>query len=363
MPEFEGTILLTGANGGLGRAIISSIVSSPELSCFHGIYSLRNASNTIPELDGSLSRKTTPASNGSRLGHTYEKVSLDLSNLTATREFALEINRRVAAGELPPIRAVILNAGYEEFVKQTWTDDGLDTTFVINYLGHWLLVIMLLQSMDRERGRVLWISSFSHNPHDPRSKLVRSHPDAKYQTLITNDLEPIAKGTWSPNALGSNSQAWAPGYRRYGASKFCGVVMIHELQRRIDRDPALKNISILAIDPGSMATGIVRRSGSWFLRVVLFQFLLPALTAFMVYFFPNGNFRTPKKSSHDILAAALKSNPPPLCKRPKGLYLNGSELGFPNPEAADPAKGIIVWKGSVRYAGLTASDTILKDWQ
>ncbi len=42
------------------------------------------------------------------------------------------------------------------------TDDGLDTTFVANYLGHWLLTLLLLQSIDKESGRIVVIGSFAH---------------------------------------------------------------------------------------------------------------------------------------------------------------------------------------------------------
>ncbi|KAI0199124.1 hypothetical protein F4808DRAFT_433445 [Astrocystis sublimbata] len=139
--------------------------------------------------------------------------------------------------------------------------------------------------------------------------------------------------------------------------------MINELQRRLDHDPVLKNIAVLAVDPGSMSTGIVRQSGFWLLRVVIFQFLVPILGFLMVHLFPNGNWRTPEKSSKDVLAAALNSGPTPLSERPKGLYLNGSDLGAYNPEADDPIKGMVVWKGSVRFAQLQKEDTILKDWQ
>jgi NAD(P)-dependent dehydrogenase (short-subunit alcohol dehydrogenase family) len=32
-------------------------------------------------------------------------------------------------------------------------------SFAVNYLGHWLLAVLLLQSMDTEVGRVVWMSS------------------------------------------------------------------------------------------------------------------------------------------------------------------------------------------------------------
>lgn len=154
----KGSILVTGANGGFGCAIASQIASSPESAAHYGIYTARNAASA-PALDAAL--------RGSRPGpavptHSFEKVSLDLSRLSNVREVSADISSRVAAGKIPPIRAIILNAGVVEFATQTWTEDGLDLTFATNYLGHWLLTLMLLGSMDRDRGRILWVTSWSH---------------------------------------------------------------------------------------------------------------------------------------------------------------------------------------------------------
>lgn len=63
---------------------------------------------------------------------------------------------------IPPIRALILAAGYQDFGKQSWTKDSFDTTFASNYLGHWLLTLLLLGSMDKETGRVVVIGSQGH---------------------------------------------------------------------------------------------------------------------------------------------------------------------------------------------------------
>lgn len=46
MAAVNGAILLTGANGGLGTAIVDATVSRPELSGCHGIYTVRDA-NTV----------------------------------------------------------------------------------------------------------------------------------------------------------------------------------------------------------------------------------------------------------------------------------------------------------------------------
>ncbi|RDA87744.1 hypothetical protein CP532_1779 [Ophiocordyceps camponoti-leonardi (nom. inval.)] len=353
MPLRKGTILLTGANGGLGRAIVSQMASKPDLTTYHGILTVRHAESS-PDLDAVLDK------DASTLDHSFEKLSLDLSSLASVREAAADINARVKAGSIPRISAIMLNAGYEESGNQVWTSDGLDTTFVVNFLSQWLLVLLLLQSMDQEKGRIVWISSWAHNPYDKHNVQNGSFKEQRYKTIISDDLEPLAKGAWSASV--DDKTGWAAGYRRYGASKLCAVTMLHELQRRLDRDPALSNISVLAVDPGAMSTGIVRHS-AWIVRVLIFQLMLGAIAGPWVRLFPNGTWRTTTKSARDVLAAALDCGPPPLTSEPKGVYLNGSELGEYSAEAKDAKTGRIVWEGSVRFSNLEEDETVLQNWK
>lgn len=223
------------------------------------------------------------------------------------------------------------------------------------------------------------------SPRDKHNSLNGAYDDERFKYFISDDLEPIAKGSWS--ATKDDTTGWAAGYRRYGASKLCGVMMMyaslnlhthqlalysqlmkwasfsHELQRRLDQDPLLSNISVLALDPGAMPTGIMRHNEYWFVRKVMFQVVLPLITVFWGWLWPNGAFRTLEKSARDILAAVIACGPSPLSEQPKGLFLNGSEQGEYNTEALDPVKRDVVWRGSVRFAELTGSDTLLERWE
>ena len=154
MPS-KGTIVLTGANGGIGSAIVSRIRSSPEFSSYHAIYTVRDASSSLPlYLDAHQQPKTST--------QAFDTISLELSDLTSVRAAAASINARVAAGETPPIRALILNAGYHEMNTQRFTEDGFAMMFMVNYLGNWLLALLLLHSMDRETGRIVVLGSKAH---------------------------------------------------------------------------------------------------------------------------------------------------------------------------------------------------------
>lgn len=42
------------------------------------------------------------------------------------------INSRITTGEIPPIRALILNAGYHDMGEESLTEEGLETSFTSN---------------------------------------------------------------------------------------------------------------------------------------------------------------------------------------------------------------------------------------
>lgn len=132
---------------------------------------------------------------------------------------------------------------------------------------------------------------------------------------------------------------------------------ISELQRRLDTDPLLKNISGLGIDR-TMATGLVRR-GPWMTRVVIFQIAMPLLITLSAWLMPNSPWRTTKKSTRDVLAATFGVGPP-LSERPKGVYLDGSKIGQKSAEAEDVEKQRLLWRDTVRCAQLKDSETVLQ---
>ncbi len=149
----NGTIVVTGANGGLGSAIVTKIVGSPDLARYHGLYTVRKV-DTAATLHDILA--SAPAS------HKRDVVAVDLAKLDSVREAAAAINARVAAGEVPPIRALILNAGFQEATTQSFSADGFDLSFQANYLSQWLLTLLLLRSMDKDHGRIVVVGSWTH---------------------------------------------------------------------------------------------------------------------------------------------------------------------------------------------------------
>ncbi|KUI66600.1 Protochlorophyllide reductase B, chloroplastic [Cytospora mali] len=348
MSSKKGSIFITGANGGLGSAMISTILSNPDFaSSYHGIYTVRQldrASTLNSVLD------TAP-----KQRHSYETLALDLARIASVRHVAHNINTRVATGELPPIRALILNAAYQEHTTQDFTPDGFDMSFQCNYLSHWLLVLMLLQSMDKEHGRIVVIGSWSHDPFDPRNDSMRAYVEPQWKTIF-HDADSLAKGTWSSTKDYPISEG---GFRRYGAGKLCEIMMMYELQRRLDADPALSRVVVLGVDPGGMVSGLTRRGSASLVFMV--QYLFPLFIGITGWLWPNGIMRPVKKSAGDVLRAAFDTEQ--LGEQQKAVYMNGSERGDTSIESKDAAKCQQLWRASIEYVALRPEETVLFNWK
>ena len=72
-------------------------------------------------------------------------MALDLASLASVRRFSEELARRLNAAELPPLHALVCNAGVQG--ARALTADGFEMTFGVNHLGHYLLVNLLLPSL------------------------------------------------------------------------------------------------------------------------------------------------------------------------------------------------------------------------
>ncbi|KAH7329062.1 hypothetical protein B0I35DRAFT_473703 [Stachybotrys elegans] len=345
----KGSIIITGANGGLGTSTVGQILQTPHLaSAYTGLYTVRKAT-TATGIKKALAKAASS-------NHRSEILELDLSSLESVRKFANSVNQRVATGELPRIRALILNAGYQEHTTITMSKDGFEMTWQVNYLSNVLLALLLLQSMDPEHGRILLIGSWSHDVDDEFNKAGGYEPyaDPKWQNLLP-DLDALAKGKWSTP---DDDSSWYSGYRRYGASKLCAVMFQHELAHRIAQDPNLSNIRVLGLDPGGMASDLGRR-GDFVFHYVKMKFIMPLLGPFVVSRNPNGPFRTTAKSAKDVIRACFEIEPP----KGKPLYLNGSDEKAAAKETRDVAKMKLLWDYGNQAAGVKDGDTILSNWR
>jgi len=284
----------------------------------------------------------------------HQTLDLDLGSLASVRKLAANVNEQVASGKIPPIRALILNAGYQDHTSLTMSDDGFEMTWQVNYLSNFLLVLLLLQSMDKTKGRILIVSSWSHDVDDPQNETGGNTPYKGY-TSIWPGPEPLAKGEWETP---QDDPSWYSGFRRYGASKLCAVMLQQELGHRLCRDPNLSNISVIGFDPGAMGSDLGRR-GSFYVGTFLMKFMIPLMAPLQQRWQPNGPLRTTWKSGGDIVSALFDR------EIPKGgpCYLNGSEEKVPAKDARDEKKRRELWAYGVKAGKIQGSETVIHDWQ
>jgi hypothetical protein len=110
-----------------------------------------------------------------------------------------------------------------------------------------------------------------------------------------------------------------------------------ELQRRLDADPDLKNISMLSADPGAMGgTSLAKRGLLWVL--FLARILLPPLQDVIMYFVPEGFFRSPRRSGGDVLWACFDGGEGGVGRYPKGVFLDDRRQVERSEESRDMEK-------------------------
>ncbi|KAJ6156283.1 hypothetical protein N7497_005168 [Penicillium chrysogenum] len=175
------TVIITGATGSLALEAVQQLLSSHSSLTIVG--TVRNASK---------SPKGPHLLRLEEMAHQYPSTkllikSVDLNSISEVRAFSNEIAGLVESNELPRISAIICNAFTWSLEGLQFSKDSMESTFQVNHLSHFLLVLKLLRSMDPETGRVVMLSSEVHDPEHPNafSKLGAELPsDENLDSLI-----------------------------------------------------------------------------------------------------------------------------------------------------------------------------------
>jgi NAD(P)-dependent dehydrogenase (short-subunit alcohol dehydrogenase family) len=165
---------------------------------------------------------------------------LDLGSLASVHRFAAELGADLAAGALPPLRGLVCNAGLQ-VTTDSRTEDGFETTFGVNHLGHLALVEDLVDRFEAP-ARIAFVSSGTHDPAKPTG-MPSPLADATADELAFPPVEPGAR----------------TGRRRYTTSKLANVRTSYVLAQRLRE----RGITVNAFDPGLMpGTGLARDAGA-----------------------------------------------------------------------------------------------------
>jgi NAD(P)-dependent dehydrogenase (short-subunit alcohol dehydrogenase family) len=282
-------VLITGGTGSLG---------------FHAAQAILADGGWEAVITG----RTAVADAATRLGDRATGRRLDLGSLADVRRFARE---------LPPLHAVICNAGLMTVSGTRFTADGIEETFGVNHLAHFLLVREVLPSMPAP-GRVVFVASATHDPAQ------RTGFPAPRYTTARELAHPASADTEHPMRAGR---------RRYTTSKLCNVLATYEFARRIPPEVATFN----AFDPGQMpGTGLIRDHRG--IRVIAWRYLMPALTVV-----PGLNRHTPKQSGVALARLVLD----PRLADTTGKYFSGKREIQSSAESYDTRKAADLWETSL----------------
>ncbi|MBC7974218.1 MAG: SDR family NAD(P)-dependent oxidoreductase, partial [Myxococcales bacterium] len=225
------TAIVTGAYGGIGAACAADLIE-------------RGHDVVIAGRDRGKGEALART-----LGARAHPLALDLASLASVHAFPAALD----ALELPPVRALVLNAATMSLSRApTATADGIEANFGVNHLGHFALTLHLLAVL-ADPARIVVVSS---SGHDPTTMAGRSGPPAW----------PGAEALASP--VSPNASQMAP-MSRYTTSKLCNVLFAYELDRRLAA--AGRRVAVNAFDPGVVLGTTLGRELSAFNRFLLSQ--------------------------------------------------------------------------------------------
>ena len=324
----EGTVIVTGGNRGLGYQASKNIAACGE--GWHVVIGVR---------DGAGAARLLAEETGNP---NVEAMRLDLASLSSVRKFA---GGFAAREDLPPLRALVCNAGLQVVGGTAYTEDGFETTFGVNHLGHFLLVNLLLGEMAAP-ARVVYVSSGTHDPGQRTGM-----PEPRYRSPIA-----LAHPEEYPDPAEEGEGPGAVGRRRYTTSKLLNVYAAYELDRRLRTgglSTAAAPITVNAFDPGAMpGTGLTRDYGPG-VRFVANR-ILPALLPLFGLLGVNINS---VESSGKALARLVLD---PKLEGVSGRYFEGEEEIRSSELSYDRGNAAELWETSTELVRLRPDETPLR---
>lgn len=214
IPDLKGhTILVTGANGGLGYWTAHHLASK-RATVILACRSAEKCKEAAEKIEFATSFKVDTA-------------HLDLSSFASIQAAAAEI-----AEKYPQLDSLVLNAGVMMPPFMT-TREGLEMQIGVNHFGHFLLTKLLLPQLEAAASAkgvatVVAVSSAAH-----------------YDSYKEGIL---------PTVTDMNDKSKYNRFKAYGQSKLANVLFAQELAARVKS----KNILVNSVHPGAVATDLAR---------------------------------------------------------------------------------------------------------
>jgi len=305
------TVLITGANAGIGFATAKVLAARPE---WHVVLACRNES------------KANAAIAAIRNAHPKARLSfalLDLFSLASVRR----LPEVLAWMRVPTLSGLILNAGgFNSKAKSLeFSEDRFERTFQLNFLAHFVLANLLVRQM-AVCGRIVFVSSDLHDPAATKmGKLMRP----KY-----GPVEDMARGS----GTAANLKPMA----RYATAKMYAMMAAYELDRRL-RKMGMP-ITVNSWSPGVVPTTQAAKDVNPVLKMIIAS---PAFVKFM------GSHYSTQGEAAQALGGLISDA---KYSGVSGKYFDGFKEIPSSIESRDENKARTVWEQSAKLAGLAREE-------
>jgi light-dependent protochlorophyllide reductase len=299
------TVIVTGASAGLGLQCARALLATEP--SWHVVMAVRDRARG----DAAVAQLGQP--------RRCTVIEADLASLHSVGAF---IQCFKAAG-LPPLHAIVCNAGIQVVSGIQLTEDGFEMTFGVNHLGHFALVQGLLDELVAP-ARIVVVASGVHDP-------------SRHTGMPAPDYTTAAELAAPPGDDGKS----VDGRRRYANSKLCNVLFVNELDRRLDH--GARGITVNAFDPGMMPGSGLARDYSPLQRFA-WRFVLPAMRVLP-------GVRSTRTSGRHL--AALVADP--RFEGVTGRYFDGLKDIRSSQDSYDQAKATDLWQTSQRLVSSAVS--------
>jgi NAD(P)-dependent dehydrogenase (short-subunit alcohol dehydrogenase family) len=243
--EISQTILMTGATSGLGLNTAKQLSKLPNINLIIGVRNPQQAHH----VRSIMSKERLII------------LPLDLDSLGSVRHFAAAMIDHLGNCQLS---AMTLNAGIQITTGLEKSIDGHERTFATNYLGHFLLVCLLLPVLSANAVVVSTVSG-THDSNDFLAGLFG------FRGGFFPNAQAVAQGILD-TFVSLRQQC----LDRYATSKLCILLFTYEMARRVTPD----KVRFLAYDPGLMPGTRLARDRSVIERFA-WKYLLPVLGLFV----------------------------------------------------------------------------------
>ncbi|KJZ71632.1 hypothetical protein HIM_08944 [Hirsutella minnesotensis 3608] len=273
---------------------------------------------------------------GPRRGRMYPDAhvvlrELNLGQLDAVFAFADFVDGEIARGALPPLTSIVCNAFYWNLVRPLeMTRDGFEKTMQINHVAHAALVLRMLRRF-APTGRIVLLSSDAHRPG--QNKLEKMAPS------LPDNLERLVK----PEPDGSDDHL-AYGFHRYANSKLAVTAWGLALSRHLQKDPALQNMTVVVLNPGSLSDSRALRVNTPGKLVLMSRFLLLAPMRPLLRLLMDPTMRTAAEAGTDVARLATSEALPG-----EQGFLTLLDRDESSDESRDQAKQEALWKATARW--------------